>query len=414
MRQSGNKNAEAKARLEALLSQSRQDAHDTRAKDKANAASHALAIKDDIVENIKKADNHLVAHPDEEGRATGQRRTVPGSEWANAGQTPGTFVWRIQNFKVVPIPASEYGTFYDGDSYIVLHTRKNGDALAWDIHFWLGEHTTQDESGTAAYKTVELDDKLGGAPVQHREIQGFESSAFLSYFNNTIQILSGGFDSGFHHVTPENYRSRLLHIKGRTKHRVEEVPLSYKSLNSGDSFLLDGGLKLHVWQGKSSNVGEKHKAIQVANAIRDERVEVAPVETHINVEGEETEEFWNLLGGKGPIAGADVAGDDFEQQRAGVRRLCRLSDASGHLTFTEIATGDAVKENLLDGNDVFIFDTGAEVFAWVGRRASGAERKNALQYAQDYLQKYNRPPYLSIAKIFEGGENEVFREALRG
>lgn len=76
------------------------------------------------------------------------------------------------------------GSFYSGDSYIILNTykKKDSDALAWDVHFWLGKYTTQDEAGTAAYKTVELDDLLKGAPVQHREVQGHESDLFLSYF----------------------------------------------------------------------------------------------------------------------------------------------------------------------------------------------------------------------------------------
>jgi gelsolin len=91
------------------------------------------------------------------------------------------------------------------------------------------------------FEQVELDDFLGTLPVQHREVQGFESQLFLSYFpNQAITILAGGIETGFKHVGPAEYRTRLLHVKGQLKCcRVSEVPLEVASLNSGDCFILD-------------------------------------------------------------------------------------------------------------------------------------------------------------------------------
>lgn len=41
--------------------------------------------------------------------------------WESAGLSVGTQVWRVEKFGVVEWPKERYGSFYDGDSYIVLH-----------------------------------------------------------------------------------------------------------------------------------------------------------------------------------------------------------------------------------------------------------------------------------------------------
>lgn len=73
-------------------------------------------------------------------------------------------------FGIKRVPKELYRQFYRGDSYIVMHTYKEKDqtALKWDIHFWIGSQSSQDEYGVAAYKAVELDDLLGGVSMQDR------------------------------------------------------------------------------------------------------------------------------------------------------------------------------------------------------------------------------------------------------
>ena len=76
-------------------------------------------------------------------------------------------------------------------TFLWFQTYLKGSKLSHDLHFWLGEEASQDEYGTAAFKAVELDDQLGGGPVQHREVQDHESSLFGSYFKSGVKYLPG-------------------------------------------------------------------------------------------------------------------------------------------------------------------------------------------------------------------------------
>ena len=112
-----------------------------------------------------------------------------------------------------------------------------------------GKKTTQDEMGTAAYKTVELDDLLDGVPIQHREVMMHESAQFKGLFK-AVSYLKGGVASAFNHVEPNAYISKLLHVKkvGKTT-SIIEVPCKRDSLNEGDAFVLDTGATIYVWAG---------------------------------------------------------------------------------------------------------------------------------------------------------------------
>ena len=55
----------------------------------------------------------------------------------------------------------------------------------------------QDEYGTAAYKTVELDDYLHDGATQHREVEGAESQDFLNCFGGRLTYLVSNFRKGW-------------------------------------------------------------------------------------------------------------------------------------------------------------------------------------------------------------------------
>jgi len=333
--------------------------------------------------------------------------------WENAGKDVGLLIWRIEKFKVVAWPKDKNGQFFSGDSYIVLNTYKknNTDALAWDIHFWLGKHTTQDEAGTAAYKTVELDDKIatyGGHAAQHRETQGHESHLFLGYFHDHITLLEGGVESGFHHVEPEKYQPRLLHFKGKTKIRTTQVDLKRESLNSSDVFVLDLGLKIYQFNGAKSTPMEKSKAMQFCVTMESERNGLAKHEVLEETNKDIPADFWKPLGGAGAIAASDPAPPNENPPPIEHKTLWRVDDHSGSMQFSKIATGHDVKKSLLNTKDVLILDTSAEIYAWIGKASPVGERKNALQYAQQYMTNHNRPAYLHISRILEHGEGDHF------
>jgi len=324
--------------------------------------------------------------------------------WEGAGQEVGLQIWRIEKFKVAHWPKEEYGHFFTGDSYIVMNTYVEPPSVArkYDIHFWLGQSTTQDEAGTAAYKTVELDTLLGDVPVQHREVEGFESPLFLSYFDHHggMIIMHGGIESGFHHVEPENYQNRLLHIKGKFKKiQVRQVHLDISSLNSGDVFILDVGTKVYQFNGATAGIFEKQKAAQVVSKIRDTRPGCDLWVVDESAPSHNDEPFWAHFGGQQPID----SGESESDNKVEVGNLFyHLSDASGTMVFEHVGTG-TMERSALNSDDVYIIDSGHSIVVWIGVGASEGEKLNALGYAQHYAREHHDGLPLSISVTQERG-----------
>ncbi|XVF75782.1 hypothetical protein PTKIN_Ptkin13bG0214500 [Pterospermum kingtungense] len=323
------------------------------------------------------------------------------------GQKPGTEIWRIENFQPVPLPKSDYGKFYMGDSYIVLQTTPSkGGSYLYDIHFWIGKDTSQDEAGTAAIKTVELDAVLGGRAVQHRELQGHESDKFLSYFKPCIIPLEGGIASGFKKPEEEEFETRLYVCRGKRVVRLKQVPFARSSLNHDDVFILDTKTKIYQFNGANSNIQERAKALEVIQFLKEKYHEgtcdVAIVDDGKLDTESDSGEFWVLFGGFAPI-GKKVTNEDDVIPETTTAKLYSITDGEVKPIEGELSKG------ILENNKCYLLDRGAEVFVWVGRVTQVEERKAASQAAEDFVASQNRPKSTRITRVIQGYETNSFK-----
>jgi len=324
-----------------------------------------------------------------------------------AGQSEGLEIWRIEDFTAVPYETEKYGKFHVGDSFIVLRTKENNGRRSWDVHFWLGSETSQDESGAAALMTVELDDVLGGGPVQHREVQGEESQLFLSYFRSGVRYLPGGVQSGFTHYDPEDVERRLFRVKGKRNVQVMEVPLSASSLNKSDCFILDGG-KNHgilVMMPPGARKMEQFRATQIANEIRDEdhagNAEVEIIDNNFD-------KFFETLGEGSMDEIADEDGDDEETSLMSKKtiKLYKIEDSE-----VTVVSESPLTQEMLESDNAFIVYGGAEgIFVWIGKGASKEEKIKVFDVADKLIADNGLSKGTKITRVVEGIETAIFKQ----
>jgi len=332
------------------------------------------------------------------------KKAAAGGEaaWKGCGQAPGIEIWRINKFKVEAWDKKQYGSFFGGDAYIVLDTYKakdvNGketDALQREIFFWLGKKAEADKRGTAAYKTVELDDLFDGNAHQHRVCQNHESKEFLALFGGTIHTMEGGTETGFHHVKTEEYKPHLFEVVGlkTAQVKVSEVPLETKSLHAGSSFVLDNGLEIIQYNGATANMWEKTKAKEFVLKLVDSRSK----SKHRLIEGKEDDpSFWKVLGGKVDVPASTKVEVKHSAHKdtwhpSATKQLSSVEIKGDHAIYTVVAKSPAklLKSALKDAG-IFVLDVTDEdkehhIYVWVGKAVSKENRSKGIIIGQEYL-----------------------------
>jgi gelsolin len=133
---------------------------------------------------------------------------------------------------------------------------------------------------------------------------------------------------------------------------IMQVPFSRSSLNHDDVFVLDTELKIYQFNGATSNIQERAKALDVVQCIKDKyhegKCEVAVIE-------------------------------------------------------------DCLIKGMWESNKCYLLDCGSEIYIWVGRVTQLEDRKAASLAAEEFISSQKRPKYTHIVRVIQGFETLSFK-----
>ncbi|XP_059849789.1 gelsolin a isoform X1 [Hypanus sabinus] len=313
-------------------------------------------------------------------------------------------IWRVEGSDKALVDPSAYGQFYGGDCYIILYAYTFGGRQGNIIYFWQGNDSSQDEIGASAFLTAQLDEELGGGPVQGpggarivnqvRVIQGKEPAHLMSMFGGKpLVVYKGGTSRDGGQSTPADNRLFQVRASSSGSTRAVEVDAAAANLNTNDVFVLKTPGSSYVWVGQGASDAEKQGAQQLLDILGVSASEVA--------EGSEPGEFWDILGGKAEYRTSARLKNKMDVHPP---RLFACSNKTGRFIIEEVP-GEQTQDDLAP-DDVMILDTWDQVFVWIGNDAQEEEKSEALASAKVYIEtdpanRDRRTPIVIVKQGFE-------------
>ncbi|KAJ3140640.1 hypothetical protein HDU90_007942 [Geranomyces variabilis] len=301
------------------------------------------------------------------------------------------------------VPATEHGTFYSRETYLVLHrfrAKGEGSASGREAaigYIWLGAESKSTERAAAALLATTLEKQHAARLVRVEE--GKEPADFISLFAGGAIVRRGS-------RTSSSSEKAMFHFHhpGTGPVRCAETVWSANALSSLDSFVLLTKGQVFIWHGTQSPPNTRAAARQACTHLSSQ----SPVEV---VEGAEPKALQRAL---------DLSSRKTRQSNLGIApavpralRLFRVSHVSGGPTAEEM---DPFMAGDLSPGNVYILDAGVDVFLWVGaeaRRERHADVKLGLETVLAYTTFANQqgralPPALVV---IAGSEPQAFRAA---
>ncbi|KAK5646235.1 hypothetical protein RI129_004699 [Pyrocoelia pectoralis] len=302
-------------------------------------------------------------------------------------------MWKISKANTVELPKNRHDTMFSEECYLILYTYVL-KTLKNVIYIWLGNDAAEEDIVCTKLKATEINNELDGSAVQVRIVQGFESSHFLQLFHGKMLVFKGR-SPDYEDEHTKKSKSYLLQIFGSTTYSTKAVEVTAKasSLNSNYCYVFKKRKHYYIWCGSFSTGDQREMSKGFIGK-----------DFSILMEGKESSNFWEDLGGKTPYQTAKIPNDD---ENLRLPRLFKCATVNGKFNAEEFI--NFTQSDLLP-EDILLLDTWKSIFMWMGSLSSNWEQKLAMNTAESYLANdpAGRSVNTSISLIKQGQEPPNF------
>ncbi|RXH78631.1 hypothetical protein DVH24_002149 [Malus domestica] len=312
-------------------------------------------------------------------------------------------VWRVNGQEKINLQSSDQSKFYSGDCYIFHYAYPGEDKEEHLIGTWFGKQSVEDERVSAISLASKMVESMKFLAAQARIYEGNEPIQFYSIFQSII-VLKGGLSDGYKNyvaekeVLDETYQEdgvALFRVQGSGPDNMQAIQVDAvaSSLNSSYCYILHSGSTVFTWSGGLTTSDDQELVERQLDLIKPD------LQSKMQKENSESEQFWELLGGK----------TEYPSQK-----IVRSGESDPRLfscTFSNVEIYNFTQDDLMT-EDIFILDCHADIFVWVGQQVNSKDRMQALTIGEKFLEHDFFMEQLSreasIYIIMEGSEPPFF------
>ncbi|KAK7329763.1 hypothetical protein VNO77_23942 [Canavalia gladiata] len=350
-------------------------------------------------------------------------------------------VWRVNGQEKILLPGTDQPKFYGGDCFIFHYSYPGEDKEEYLIGTWIGKTSVEEEKASALSLASKMTESMKFLPCLARIYEGSEPIQFHAILQSFI-VFKGGLSDGYKNyiaekgIPDDTYSDdgvALFRIQGSGADNMQAIQVEpvASSLNSCYCYILHSGSTVFTWSGGLTTSDDQELVERMLDLIKPD------LQCRPQKEGVESEQFWDLLGGKSEYPTQKIVRDaendphlfscNFSEgnlkgfgHNLSVRWLwsswlpLKTDSGCGMLMerLTNVTEIYNFSQDDLMTEDIFILDCHSEIFVWVGQQVDSKSRMQALSIGEKFLEHDFLLETLSreapIYVVMEGNEPPFF------